>query len=225
MKIPDRLHYPQEKNYSWLPILLDTYAICDEGLRQEIAAEVKRRGVPVACTKGCGTCCRQHDIPVSTPAFMGIVWYVTEILDNDVRDELLKSLGPPGQTTQCPFLKDGACSIYPARPLACREYVVYRRACAVGEDPFFTRPKDMHPATPDRRLQVALRFLDSPVYNLSTKKKKIAAYHDGVMYKFTPGMHEIDWRILIDMAEFTNQAPQAGHEGLGEPAPALQPAV
>lgn len=220
MKIPDRMHYPREKNYSWLPILLDTYAICDEGLRQEIAAEMERRGVAVACSKGCDTCCRQ-DIPVSTPEFMGMVWYVTEILDNDIRDELLNSLVPPGQTTQCPFLKDKACSIYPARPLACREFVVYRRACAVDEDPFFTRPKDMHPATPDRRLQIALRFLDSPVYKLSTKKKKIAAYNNGVMYKFIPGMHEIDWRILINLAEFTNQVLQAGHEGSGVPATAL----
>lgn len=221
MKIPDRMHYPQEKNYSWLPILLDTYAICDEGLRQEIAAEVERRGVAVACSKGCDTCCRRQDIPVSTPEFLGMAWYVAEILDNDVRDELLKSFVPPGQTTQCPFLKDKACSIYPARPLACREFVVYRRACAVDEDPFFTRPEDMHPTTPDRRLQVALRFLDSPVYRLSTKKKKIAAYHKGVMYRFIPGMHEIDWRILIDLAEFTNQPQQAGHEGSGEPATVL----
>jgi len=154
---------------------------------------------------------------------MGMVWYVTEVLESGVRDELLKSLTPPGQTTQCPFLKDGACSIYPARPLACREFVVYRQVCTEGEDPFHTRPEDMHPATPDRRLQTALRFLDSPVYNLSTKKKKIAAYNKGVMYKFIPGMHEIDWRILIDLAEFTGQALPAGHEGSGKPATALQP--
>ncbi len=223
MKIPNRPHYPQENNYSWLPILLDAYAICDEGLRQEIATEVERRGMAVACLKGCDSCCRQHDIPVSTPEFMGIVWYVTEVLAEGIRDELLKSMGPPNQTARCPFLKAGSCSIYPARPLACREFVVYRQVCAQGEDPFFTRPADMHPATPDRRLQTAMRFLDSPVYNLLTKKKKIAAYNKGVMYKFIPGMHEIDWRILIDLAEFTGQALQAEPEGLGEPATAPQP--
>ncbi len=218
MKIPDRPHYPHENNYSWLPILLDAYAICDEGLRQEIITEEEKRGQAIACTKGCDSCCRQQDIPVSTPEFMGIVWYVTEMLDNEIRDELLKSLAPPGQTTQCPFLKDGACPVYPARPLACREYVVYRQVCVEGEDPYVTRRQDLHPATPDRRLQTARRFLDSPVYNLPTRKKKIAAYNKGVMYKFIPGMHEIDWRILIDLAKFTGQVLQAEHEGLGEPA-------
>lgn len=222
---PDRLHYPQEENYSWLPILLDTYAICDEGLRLEIAAEVKKRGLGVACAKGCDNCCKQHDVPVSMPEFMGMVWYVTEVLDDEKRERLLNSLGPPGQTTVCPFLMDGACSIYRARPLACREYVVYRKACGVGEDPFFTRPEDMHPATPDRRLEVALRFLDSPVFNLATKKEKIAAYYEGVMYKFVPGMHDIDWRMLIDLAKLAKQARQADGDDSGEPstATALQP--
>ena len=68
-----------------------------------------------------------------------------------------------------------------------------------------------------------MRFLDSPVFNLSTEKEKIAAYEEGVMYKFIPGMHEIDWRILIDLAKIANRALQAGDEGSGEPPTALQP--
>ena len=112
-----------------------------------------------------------------------------------------------------------------ARPLACREYVVYRKACGVGEDPFFTRPEDMHPATPDRRLEVALRFLDSPAFKLSTKKEKIAAYYDGVMYKFVPGMHDIDWRMLIDLAKLIHKPPQTGDESSGEPTRTPQPAT
>ncbi len=198
MKIPDRRHYPQEGKYSWLTMVLDSYAICDEALQQEISREEGKRGVKAACAKGCYFCCMHYDIPVSTSEFMGIAWYASEILESDVREELSKKLTAQAFTTGCPFLLDGACSIYPLRPLACREFVVYRAPCKESEDPYFSRPEDMHPANPERKLRTALRFLDSPVYGVLTKEKKLAAIENGIMHKNIPGMHEIEWGIIIE---------------------------
>ncbi len=198
MKIPDRRHYPQEGKYSCLTIVLDSYAICDEALQQEISREEGKRGVKAACAKGCYFCCMHYDIPVSTSEFMGIAWYASEILESDVREELSKKLTAQAFTTGCPFLLDGACSIYPLRPLACREFVVYRAPCKESEDPYFSRPEDMHPANPERKLRTALRFLDSPVYGVLTKEKKLAAIENGIMHKNIPGMHEIEWGIIIE---------------------------
>ncbi len=198
MKIPDRRHYPQEEQYSWLTIVLDSYAICDEELQKEISREEGQRGVKAACAKGCYFCCLHHDIPVSASEFMGIAWYASEMLDPDVREGLSKKLAAQAFTTGCPFLLDGACCIYPLRPLACREFVVYRAPCLDGEDPYFSRPEDMHPANPQRKLRTAWRLLDSPVYGDLTKEKKLAAIEDGIMHKNIPGMHEIEWGIIIE---------------------------
>ncbi len=169
MKIPDRQHYPQEVKGSWLTVLLDSYAVCDEELEREISDEEKKRDKKVACTKGCCFCCLNQDVPVTPPESLVISWYVSEVLEPNVRERLRERLKDQAQTIGCPFLKDGACVIYPVRPLACRLFIIYRIQCrAEDEDPFFTRPKDMHPTNPDRNLRIAMRFLDSPVYNLST---------------------------------------------------------
>lgn len=202
MKIPDRQHYPQEVEGSWLTVLLDSYAICDEEMEREISDEEKKRDTKVACKKGCYFCCLNQDVPVTPPESLGISWYVSEVLEPSVRERLRERLKDQAQTIGCPFLKDGACVIYPVRPLACRLFIIYRIQCrAEDEDPFFTRPEDMHPTNPDRNLRIAMRFLDSPVYNLSTKKGKIAAYQNGIMYKSIPGMHKIRWLGFIDATE------------------------
>ena len=198
MEIPDRRHYSQEEQYSWLSILLDSYAICDEGIEQEIAREEEERGDKVACAKGCFACCLHYDVPVSAPEFMGLAWYASEMLEPDVRERLRQRFANQALTIGCPFLLDGACSVYPLRPLACREFVVYKTPCLEDEDPYFTRPEDMHPANPGRKLKTALRFLDSPLYGLATEENKLAAIKKGVMQKNIPGMHEIEWGLIIE---------------------------
>jgi Fe-S-cluster containining protein len=89
----------------------------------------------VVCSKGCHWCCHQAVFAV-THEWLYIREYIASSLPEGISDvfseraktkskrtlalpakELLKFKDP------CPFLDDGACSVYPARPMACRIYL------------------------------------------------------------------------------------------------------
>ena len=98
----------------------------------------------ISCGPGCGACCRQA-VPVTATELRAIRAWLDALPDDErsAHDEriaatkvrldavrcrsrrhggragVLRGLGIP-----CPFLVDESCSIHPARPLACREYVV-----------------------------------------------------------------------------------------------------
>jgi Fe-S-cluster containining protein len=139
-----RLSFPaDEKNRSWLALLLEGYHIVDKGVANAIAAE-KKKGRKLACAKGCAHCCSTHqDIPVYPLEISGISWYVTEKIKGAVRDVLKKQLADFKKHDSCPFLIDGACSIHPVRPMACRQFNVFGNPCKEGEDPFYTRREDV----------------------------------------------------------------------------------
>lgn len=63
---------------------------------------------------------------------------------------------------RCPFLRDGCCTIYPARPFACRRFLVFRTRCAYGEDPTATRPDDVFKPSPKKLFETLCLTL--PVY-------------------------------------------------------------
>lgn len=82
-----------------------------------------------SCKKGCHFCCRQN-VQISEAEAMVIVEYC-EVNGIDIpRQYLLEQLKygwrevASADVGWCVFLKDGECSIYPARPLACRKYYV-----------------------------------------------------------------------------------------------------
>ena len=64
-----------------------------------------------------------------------------------------------GMTLPCPFLWDGSCLVYPVRPVACRQYMVFGKACARGEDASRTRPADLLTPFYDYTLTALLRTL------------------------------------------------------------------
>jgi Fe-S-cluster containining protein len=134
-----------------------------QGLTDQVVdaavAESVRRGEVVSCSMGCGACCRQV-VPISRAEAHHIRALVdgmpeprrTEIrkrfadavtrleaagMLRDVRaldtaPELHPryfALGIP-----CPFLEDESCSIYSARPLVCREYLVTTPAAQCGPE-------------------------------------------------------------------------------------------
>jgi len=73
------------------------------------------------CRRGCDHCCRHlHAEPALTEA----EWQRIEAVvgTEQVRQRLVDFAGPP---YACPFLDDGACSIYDVRPVACRTYGFY----------------------------------------------------------------------------------------------------
>ena len=105
------------------------------------------RGDPVPCRKGCCSCCR-YLVPVSPPEAMDMADRVERLPQprrGEVEGRLRRaaeailraapSLAPRPTTEQlsrwywslgldCPLLEEGACSIYPWRPLACREHII-----------------------------------------------------------------------------------------------------
>ena len=90
----------------------------------------------VACKPGCSWCCYQL-VPVSVPETLRIVSFLRELPPQEsasaaerVRslDKATRGLTPQqrvGIPKSCAFLRDGECSIYPVRPLACAEFTSY----------------------------------------------------------------------------------------------------
>lgn len=73
------------------------------------------------CHKGCSKCCEVERTVFSLEALV-IKQYLQELTQKE-RQELKAALtkGPHNQH-HCAFLKDGACLIYPVRPLICRSH-------------------------------------------------------------------------------------------------------
>ncbi len=106
-----------------------------EGLIEALSAEAQRHNVSIDCRKGCNWCCYQPIFGVAHE--FHYLWKFIELnMGEDERksilqrafdnyqkrgrlsqDKLLKSKLP------CPLLKDGTCSAYQARPMACRIYL------------------------------------------------------------------------------------------------------
>jgi len=115
---------------------------------------IEKQGQRISCTKGCGACCRQlvPIAPVEARRINDVINAMPEPRQSEIRTrfatarqrlaqtELLTELKARTHWTDgqgravgmkyfrqnipCPFLEDGACSIYPDRPIACREYLV-----------------------------------------------------------------------------------------------------
>lgn len=153
-KFPD-----DESRFPWLSLLFDAYAIIDEGVSLAVGKGEKGLRLKLACRKGCTNCCRLQDIPVYQLELSGIYWYASAKMEPRMRETLMSNLTVKG--SGCPFLMEGACSIYPVRPVACRQFNVFGKPCAEGEDPYYTRRHDV--LTPiesytDRAFSVMLSF-------------------------------------------------------------------
>jgi len=115
---------------------------------------IEKQGQRISCTKGCGACCRQlvPIAPVEARRINAVINALPEPRQDEIRTrfatayqqlaqtELLTELQAPTHWTEgqgrvvgmkyfqqnipCPFLEEGACSIYADRPIACREYLV-----------------------------------------------------------------------------------------------------
>jgi Fe-S-cluster containining protein len=186
-----------EQRYPWLVILLDSYAVCDEGTAKDLAREKNKQGCSVACHKGCSACCLNPVVPISELELRGISWYVSEQLDQNTQDQLIPRLENHKDTSECPFLLNHICSIYPMRPIACRIFHMFRKACTPYEKVIRTRPQDVFTQNRDTARRVALRFLDADVYGLKTELEKEEAFDQGIMMKMSTQMHEVDWTRFV----------------------------
>jgi len=102
-----------------------------DSFRNRSAAE----GKPVACKRGCHWCCYQA-VFAATHELLFIREYVVNSFSGDQQEEFYKrSRRKAGMTLKkpvrelsrvreaCPFLDQGNCLIYEARPMACRIYL------------------------------------------------------------------------------------------------------
>ncbi|MDH4161331.1 MAG: YkgJ family cysteine cluster protein [Nitrospirota bacterium] len=145
-----RQHFPgDEQRLSWLPALLDSYAIIDTGVAVAVRDREKKRKQKLACSPGCDVCCHQPDIPLYPHELPGLRWYIFEKLDKAARSTVLRRCSDHRRNDPCPFLVDRACSVHAVRPIACRQYNVFAAACAPGEDPYYSRRDDVLVPIPD----------------------------------------------------------------------------
>ncbi|MGY6274523.1 YkgJ family cysteine cluster protein [Methylomonas sp. MgM2] len=104
---------------------------------------IEARAYPaVSCHKGCATCCTLR-VTASAPEVLLIARYIAWAKFPDSEINLAKRVAKANQQTcgldeaqrvklrrRCPFIHQGACLIYPVRPLACRGHACYdKQAC------------------------------------------------------------------------------------------------
>lgn len=172
----------------WLAALLEAYGILDAGIAQAVAASSREP----ACRAGCHACCRQP-IPVSTLEAQGLRWFALTRLParpgRIVGQALDNRLG-----RDCPFLVDGSCAVYAVRPMACREFVVFGRACAPGERPEAARPQDVLalPAAAQRRAFSLLL----PHYGIADQEALARALQDRLVLRDSRLLRDLDWSGL-----------------------------
>ena len=139
-----RVRFPEEEaRLTWLPLLLDAYALIDTGVAIAVRNGKKARGTGIACSQGCAVCCEQKDIPVYPHELVGLYWYASEKLGAGDRQVLKDQLENHAARVPCPFLVQNSCSVHPVRPAACRWFNIFGAACSPGEDPYYSRRGDV----------------------------------------------------------------------------------
>jgi hypothetical protein len=200
-----RVRFPDEEGkFPWLSMLLDAYAIIDEGVAVAVREEEDDANAKLACRKGCDNCCRtQRDIPLYPLEIIGISWFVTEQLTGPLRATLMEQLSAHSEEDPCPFLIHGSCSIHLLRPIACRQFNVFHETCDVGEDPFFTRREDV--LTPKREYTHRAFSVMLPFYGAPDAAVK-AGTVENVIRTQVLNLQSFDWKELVKvMVEFDSK--------------------
>ncbi|KHK00589.1 YkgJ family cysteine cluster protein [Desulfovibrio sp. TomC] len=175
----------------WLGALLEAYAILDAGIARAVAADSRNP----ACHSGCHACCLQP-IPVSSLEVQGLRWFaLTQLSGRPARlvgAALL--LSPTGTGERCPFLVDGACSVYALRPMACREFVVFGRPCQSEEHVEALRPEDLLPLPEAAQSRAFAALL--PHYGVVGPEAVATALRDRLILHDTRILRGHDWSSL-----------------------------
>lgn len=200
-----RLHFVEdEEKYTWLSMLLDAYFITDQGVAEGIEL-MRRKGHRLACAKGCASCCITHRaIPAYPLELVGITWYAVEKLTDPVRSALRNRLRRHRKGDPCAFLLDGICSIHCLRPMACRQFNVFNRACEEGEDAYYTRRHEV--LTPLKKYTDKAFMVTMPFYGAKSRAECRRIVEKGLMHMAAKDMQQCNWQSLAEkMASTGNE--------------------
>ncbi len=191
-----RLRFPEDElRQSWLPMLLDAYAIIDRGINLATKREEKRRNVTLACKKGCDHCCHTHqDIPLYPLEMVGIYWFVIEKIMPPEREILKVQLLNYENGAPCPFLIKGTCAIHFLRPVSCRQFNVFNKPCGKDEDPYYTRREDV--LTPLQEYTDQAFFTMLPFYGITTREDRLKAIRENIIHLQVCNLKSCDWKSL-----------------------------
>lgn len=193
-----------ETKYSWLKTILDTYYISDAQVEEHLV-KISKKGLSAACHEGCQACCLKPTVPITELELRAISWYTSEVLAGELRQVIKQRLDEHKSRLECPFLVDSKCSIYPVRPLICRQFLVKTKPCKIGEDVLETRPEDIIQLDRESVIRpVAMRLLDHYQFKSSTAKRK--AFESGFIAKNARDMHTYDWSLIANSMRFFDNA-------------------
>ena len=213
-----RHSFPEdEKKHPWLPILLDAFNILDRAVAVGIDEKQRRGQSRLACSRGCKSCCLNPRLPITSVEFAAITWYAAEKLAGETREKVKGQLARRASSPQCPFLVEGVCAIYPVRPLSCRQFHVFGEPCALTEDVYVTRPKDIWLPGKEIALRVSMKLL--PLYGFHSKKQQMKAFDSGVMLELFKEMHTYDLMPIHDAMLSFEQDPTIDIQYVLDPAP------
>jgi uncharacterized protein len=193
--------------YPWLQWLAKAYSVTDEGISRELR-DLERRGAATpACHEGCCECCLRNDIVLSQLEFQGLSWFISEVLENPLREavktKLLIHIPDHESPTvmPCPFLIDRRCAVYPMRPLTCRIFYVIGNGCTTQRD-FLKVRRDTCMQFDRSMLQKgATAILQGLGYGSARICRNLAAR--GELVRIVRSLHDIPLRELVrTMEEF-----------------------
>jgi len=108
----------------------EAVAAFDDLLRRALIEQPLKQ--PLACRAGCAHCCHQPEITVTAIELFRVADFITAQFAPEQIASLLTVPPSPISDTQaswvlkvCPLLREGACSVYTARPLVCRSINSY----------------------------------------------------------------------------------------------------
>ncbi|MGC2061917.1 MAG: YkgJ family cysteine cluster protein [Thermodesulfovibrionales bacterium] len=191
-----RCRFPDDEGrHQWLPMLLDAYEVIDRGIFLALQREKRKTGRRPVCKEGCGGCCSTHtDIPIYPLEMVAIYWYALERMDPALCTALMRKLEERSIHKHCPFLSNNRCTVYPVRPVACRQFIVFNRPCGNGEDPFHTRRGDV--LTPLEDFADRAFYIMLPFYGINTEEDKKAAIKNRIIHARVKNLKTTDWKPL-----------------------------
>lgn len=208
-----RLSFPEaEKQHPWLSLLLQGYHLTDQGVLEGIR-RMEKKGYRLACAKGCAACCVTHrSIPTYPLEMTGLTWYLTEVLEGELRARIMESLRMREPGDPCAFLIDGACGVHPMRPMACRQFNVFNTPCEIGEDAFYTRRNEVLTPPPEYADEAFFTML--PFYGVTNKAERRKTVEKGLIHTQAKDMQSLDWLAVYRKMRAFDRA-----KALAKPAP------